>query len=170
MRKLWAILGSALFFLVAPVTVGFVIPWWIGGWDRGALFRENNLFDVESGVLIAVGLILLVDSFRRFATEGLGTPAPIAPTKHLVVTGQYRFVRNPMYLGVLMIVFGNALILRNWAVGAYGALVAFGFTAFVAGYEEPTLRRQFGDEYRQYCKNVPRFIPRLTPWQQSKPE
>jgi protein-S-isoprenylcysteine O-methyltransferase Ste14 len=164
MRKTAAILGSALFFLIAPVTVGFVAPWWIAGWDMGAFFRGSNLFDVESGVLIVVGLILLVESFWRFATEGRGTPAPIAPTTHLVITGFYRYVRNPMYLGVLAVIVGNALILRNWAVGAYGVFVALGFTAFVVGYEEPTLRRQFGAEYLEFCKNVPRWLPRLTPW------
>jgi protein-S-isoprenylcysteine O-methyltransferase Ste14 len=164
MRKPAAILGSALFFLIAPFTLGFVVPWAIADWDMGPLFRENILFPAAGVVLVLAGLVPLVESFARFATVGLGTPAPVAPPKHLVVTGFYRYVRNPMYLGVLMIILGNALILRNWAVGAYGVLVTLGFTAFVIGYEEPTLRRSFGAEYAEYCRNVPRWRPRLTPW------
>ena len=164
MRKTTGILGSALFFLIAPFTIGFVVPWWIAGWDIGTSTPEGNLFRVAGVVLVLMGMVPLVESFGRFALVGLGTPAPVAPPQHLVVTGFYRYVRNPMYLGVLMIILGNALILRNWAVGAYGVLVTLGFTAFVIGYEEPTLRRSFGAEYAEYCRNVPRWRPRLTPW------
>ena len=80
------------------------------------------------------------------------------------MTGFYRYVRNPMYVGMLLIILGNVLILGNVAVFAYAALIALGFAAFVLGYEEPTLRRQFGGEYAEFCRNVPRWIPRLTPW------
>ena len=168
MRKPTAILGSALFFLIAPVTVGFVVPWWIAGWQMGAPFGGNNLFPAAGVVLVLAGLAPLIESFARFATVGLGTPAPIAPTRHLVVTGFYRYVRNPMYVGVLAIILGNALILGNVAVFAYAALIAFGFAAFVMGYEEPALRRQFGADYAEFCRNVPRWIPRLTPWQKNR--
>ena len=164
MRKPTAILGSAVFFLIAPVTVGFVVPWWIAGWQIGIATPESNLFRVAGVVLVLLGLLPLVESFGRFALMGLGTPAPIAPPKHLVVTGFYRYVRNPMYVGVLVIIVGQALILESGAVFVYAALIALAFTAFVMGYEEPALRRQFGDEYREFCKNVPRWLPRLTPW------
>jgi protein-S-isoprenylcysteine O-methyltransferase Ste14 len=164
MRKTSAILGSALFFLIAPVTVGFVVPWWIASWQIGIATLESNLFRVEGVVLVLLGLVPLIESFGRFALVGLGTPAPVMPTKHLVVTGFYRYVRNPMYVGVLTIILGNALILGNVAVFAYAALIALGFVLFVMGYEEPTLHRQFGVEYQEFCRNVPRWIPRLTPW------
>ena len=164
MRKPAALLGSALFFLIAPVTIGFIVPWWIAGWQIGAAAPEDNLFRAAGAVLVILGLVPLVESFGRFALVGLGTPAPVAPTKHLVVTGFYRYVRNPMYVGVLAIILGNALILEDSAIFAYAALVALGFAAFVMGYEEPILRRQFGAEYHEFCKNVPRWIPRLTPW------
>jgi protein-S-isoprenylcysteine O-methyltransferase Ste14 len=170
MRKMAAILGSALFFLIAPVMVGFVVPWWIAGWQMGASTPESNLFRVAGVVLVLVGLVPLVESFGRFALVGLGTPAPVAPTQHLVVTGFYRYVRNPMYVGVLAIIVGQALILENGAVFAYAALIALGFAAFVMGYEEPALRRQFGDEYRAFCRNVPRWWPRLTPWTPARKE
>ena len=164
MRKSAAILGSALFFVIAPFTVGFIVPWWIAGWHMGPLLLGNNLFCAGGLLLVVAGLVPLVESFARFAIVGIGTPAPIAPTKHLVVTGFYRYVRNPMYVGVLAIILGNALILGNAAIFAYAALIALGFAAFVMGYEEPTLRRQFGAEYEQFCRNVPRWIPQLTPW------
>jgi protein-S-isoprenylcysteine O-methyltransferase Ste14 len=170
MRKTAAILGSVLFFLIAPVAVGFVVPWWIAGWQIGAPFLENNLFRAAGAVLVILGLVPLVESFARFALVGLGTPAPIAPTQHLIVTGFYRYVRNPMYLGVLAIILGNTLILGNGAIFAYAALIALGFAVFVMGYEEPTLRRQFGAEYEEFCRNVPRWIPRLTPWTSAKQE
>ena len=165
MRKTSAVLGSAVFFVVAPVMVGFVVPWWIAGWRAG-----NTLWAVGGAFLILVGLVPLIESFARFALVGLGTPAPVAPTKHLVVTGYYRYVRNPMYLGVLAIIVGNGLIIGNVAVFGYAALIALGFAAFVLGYEEPTLRGQFGAEYEEFCGNVPRWIPRLTPWTGARKE
>jgi len=158
-RKSSAALGSLLFFLIAPVTVGFVVPWWIAGWRVGTSFWAAG-----GAFLVLGGLVPLIESFVRFARVGLGTPAPIAPTEHLVVTGYYRYVRNPMYLGVLAIIVGNGLILGSLAVFGYAALVALGFALFVLGYEEPTLRRQFGAEYEEFRRNVPRWIPRLTPW------
>jgi len=164
MRKTGALLGSAVFFMIAPVTVGFVVPWWIAGWQMGIATPESNLFRIAGVVLVLLGLVPLVESFGRFALVGLGTPAPIAPTRHLVVTGFYRYVRNPMYVGVLAIILGNALVLQNGTVFAYAVLIALAFAAFVVGYEEPALRRRFGDAYQEFCKNVPRWWPRVTPW------
>ena len=164
MRKPAAILGSALFFLIAPFTVGFVVPWWVAGWHVHPPLYGEPLLQLGGIPLVLSGLGLLLPSFARFALDGLGTPAPIAPTQHLVVTGLYRNMRNPMYFGVYAIILGNALILGDQWIIHYATAVALGFIAFVLLYEEPTLRRQFGDEYREYCKNVPRFIPRLRPW------
>jgi protein-S-isoprenylcysteine O-methyltransferase Ste14 len=164
MQKMGALLGSALFFLIAPFTIGFIVPWWIAGWQIGIATPESNLFRIAGIALVLLGLGPLVESFGRFALVGLGTPAPVAPTKHLVVTGFYRYVRNPMYVGVLAIILGNALVLETGGIFAYAAVVALGFMLFVMGYEEPTLRRQFGAEYAEFCENVPRWWPRLTPW------
>lgn len=164
MHKTAAILGSALFFVIAPFTIGFVVPWWIAGWQVHAPLYGEPLLQLGGIPLVLSGLGLLLLSFGRFALDGLGTPAPIAPPKHLVVTGLYRYMRNPMYAGVYAIILGNALILADKRIIHYGTLVVLGFIAFVLFYEEPTLERQFGDEYRQYRKNVPRLIPRLRPW------
>ena len=110
------------------------------------------------------GVPLILDSFARFALQGLGTPAPILPPKHLVVTGLYRFVRNPMYVGVTATILGQAFLLGDPQVLEYGLFVWLCFHLFVMGYEEPTLRSTFGDEYRDFCANVPRWLPRLSPW------
>jgi protein-S-isoprenylcysteine O-methyltransferase Ste14 len=108
---------------------------------------------------------VLLESFARFALQGRGTPAPIAPTRHLVVTGSYTRVRNPIYLAVVSIILGQGLLLGSVALLAYGAILALGFHIFVLAYEEPTLRTTFGDEFEEYCARVPRWVPRLRPWQ-----
>jgi protein-S-isoprenylcysteine O-methyltransferase Ste14 len=102
--------------------------------------------------------------------RGRGTPAPIAPTEHLVVGGPFRWVRNPGYVAVVSLVVGQALVFGSGAVLAYAAVLAVGFHLFVVLYEEPTLRRQFGEEYEAYCREVPRWFPRRQPsrWQGAK--
>lgn len=116
------------------------------------------------------GICLLLDSFARFALRGLGTPAPVAPTRHLVATGLYRFVRNPMYLGVVAAIAGQGLLFGNARLFLYGASIWMAFHSFVLLYEEPTLRSRFGPEYEEFCAHVPRWIPRLRPWVAPKTE
>jgi len=113
--------------------------------------------------MIAAGLPVLLDSFARFAIQGLGTPAPIAPPERLIITGLYRYVRNPMYVAVSLLIYGQGFLFASTSLLQYGLFVWLGFFAFVLLYEEPTLRQKFGDEYRQYCARVPRWIPRLRP-------
>jgi protein-S-isoprenylcysteine O-methyltransferase Ste14 len=122
-------------------------------------------FRVLGGVLIAAGIPVLLDSFMRFALQGLGTPAPVFPTRHLVVTGLYRYVRNPMYAAVVSVIGGQGLLLGNLRILEYGALVWLAFHIFVIGYEEPTLKRSFGPEYDTFRAHVPRWIPRLSAWE-----
>jgi protein-S-isoprenylcysteine O-methyltransferase Ste14 len=114
--------------------------------------------------LILAGLPVLLDSFARFAIQGLGTPAPVFPTKHLVVTGWYRYVRNPMYVAVVSIIVGQALLFGNVHVLEYAAGAWLVTHLFVLAYEEPKMRATFGEQYQQFCANVPRWIPRVTPW------
>ena len=94
----------------------------------------------------------------------MGTPAPIAPTRNLVVTGLYRHVRNPIYVSVAAVILGQALLFGDWRLFLYGALVFVAFHIFVLAYEEPTVRESYGAEYETYRANVPRWLPRLTPW------
>ena len=156
-----AIAGSILFFLFVPGTFAGLIPWWFTRWDPG---YSNPALLVVGGVLAGAGLLALIASFARFALDGLGTPAPVAPPSTLVVTGLYRFVRNPMYVAVTLIIIGQALMFASAVLTAYGVLVWLAFQAFILTYEEPTLRVTFGDRYAAYCAAVPRWIPRLTPW------
>ena len=156
-----AIVGSILFLLFVPGTFAGLIPWWITHWDPG---YSNPALMVVGSLLVAAGLFALIASFARFALDGLGTPAPVAPPSTLVVTGLYRYVRNPMYVAVTLIIFGQALMFANAALIAYGVVVWLAFQAFILTYEEPTLRVAFGERYAAYCAAVPRWIPRLTPW------
>ncbi len=153
-----AILGSALFLALAPGFVAGVVPGLITGWEVGEHLPAP--WRVFGAVLGLLGIALLLHAFARFALEGLGTPAPVAPTERLVVGGVYRFVRNPMYLAVLAVIAGQALFFGSVAVAGYTALVALAFVVFVRLYEEPTLQATYGAEYEAYCAEVPRWLPR----------
>jgi len=164
MRKVLAIVGSAVFLVIAPGFVAGMVPWWISHWRVGVPFLGMPLFRLGGGVLITLGVVGLLDSFVRFALQGVGTPAPVVPTRHLVVTGLYRYVRNPKYVAVVSTILGQGLAFGNVTLMEYGGLVWLLFHAFVLIYEEPTLSESFGSEYKSFCAGVPRWIPRLTPW------
>jgi protein-S-isoprenylcysteine O-methyltransferase Ste14 len=159
-----ALLGSAVFFVVAPCTLAGLVPWWISGWQLQPPFLGLELSRGIGAVLILAGVPALVDAFARFALQGLGTPAPIAPTRILVVTGLYRYVRNPIYGAVVAIILGQAVLMGDWRLIVYGALLWICFHVFVVAYEEPTLEQTFGREYEAFRAAVPRWIPRMTPW------
>jgi protein-S-isoprenylcysteine O-methyltransferase Ste14 len=164
MQKTSAVLGSVLFFVVAPCLAAGLVPWWISRWQFRPPFLGLEVTRAIGVLLMMAGVPGVVDSFARFALQGLGTPAPVAPPQRLVVTGLYRYVRNPMYVSVVAIVLGQALLLGDWRLLVYGALFWLGCHIFVLVYEEPTLRRTFGAGYEAFCANVPRWVPRLTPW------
>ena len=161
MRLRRAAFGSALFFLAAPGMVVGLVPWWTTRWE---LLPAPVPVRVLGGLLLAVALPVLVSAFLRFVRDGLGTPAPVAPTERLVVTGAYRYVRNPMYVAVIAAIVGQALLLGQTVLLYYAALVALLVVSFVRLYEEPVLRRQFGEQYDAYRRAVPRWMPRLRPW------
>jgi protein-S-isoprenylcysteine O-methyltransferase Ste14 len=162
MNRIQAAIGSTLFFFLAPGTVAGVIPYFVTHWR----LPISSAWTFAGAALTLIALAMLIECFARFALKGLGTPAPIAPTQHLVVTGLYRFVRNPMYVAVLGLILGQALMFQSATLFAYGAAMWVAFHTFVFFYEEPTLHRSFGDAYEAYCKAVPRWLPRLTPWAQ----
>ena len=163
MRTFSAIAGSAAFFIVAPGVVAGLVPWLLT--DRWSLpwSRLPGLGPI-GGLLIVAAVAVLLHAFARFALEGLGTPAPVAPTEKLVIGGIYRHVRNPMYVAVLSIILGQALLFSSWTLAAYAAIAAAAMASFVRLYEEPTLARRYGSEYETYRRAVPGWLPRLTPW------
>ena len=165
-KPVFAVLGTAVFLLFAPGTLAGLVPCWISRWHTQAPFWGFTPFRVIGALLIAASIPVLLESFGRFALQGVGTPAPIFPTQHLVVKGFYRYVRNPMSIAVVSVIFGQALLLGNIRVLAYAIFVWLAFHLFVLIYEEPTLRKSFGVEYETFCAHVPRWIPRLSPWRE----
>jgi protein-S-isoprenylcysteine O-methyltransferase Ste14 len=161
---MWAVAGSVVFFFLAPGIVGFLAPWLIVQWKPEPVWPDAGWIRWAGLAIGALGTAELLECFARFAWQGEGTPAPVAPTKYLVVTGAYRHVRNPMYVAVVAIILGWTLWFGSLPLLLYAALVWLGFTAFVLIYEEPTLRATFGRQYETYCANVGRWIPRLSPW------
>ena len=164
MRRTPALLGSFLFLLIAPGCAAGLGPWLITHWVFHPPWFGFGAFRALGVVLMVVGSPIVLDSFVRFALHGFGTPAPIAPPTHLVITGLYRYVRNPMYVGVETVILGEALLFGSVALLIYGAVLFAGFYAFVLLYEEPKLRSSFGEEYVRFCRNVPRWIPRVHAW------
>ena len=156
-QRTTAVLGSVVFFVIAPCTLAGLVPWLITGWQLQAPFLALELTRGVGAAMIVAGVLGL-------ALQGLGTPAPIAPPRNLVVTGLYRYVRNPIFVAVVAIILGQALLMAEWRLIVYGAVLWLAFHVQVVVYEEPTLEQTFGSEYAAFCAAVPRWIPRITPW------
>jgi protein-S-isoprenylcysteine O-methyltransferase Ste14 len=157
-RAIGPILNTALFTIFVPGTVAIYIPSrLLGGFSR----PESGVLTWLGTVCIVLGAAVYFRCAWEFAVRGLGTPAPIAPTKFLVTTALHRYVRNPMYIGVASVILGAAAIFRALHLVEYAALMLLIAHLFVVFYEEPTLRRQFGGSYEKYRRSVPRWIPRI---------
>ena len=158
-ERVWAVLKTVIFTVVVPGTVTLWIPFrWL--MPRGA--RPVIWGAALAGIVpLVFGAALYFWCAWEFAWKGLGTPAPIDPPKILVARGPYRVIRNPMYVGVLSVVAGEALLFWSRALAGYAAFVALMFHLFVVVMEEPMLRAKFGASYEEYCRTVPRWIPRL---------
>jgi protein-S-isoprenylcysteine O-methyltransferase Ste14 len=150
--------------VVVPGVVAGLIPWALTGWAAGEGAEPLVVVRVVGGVLVAAGIAVLLEAFARFVAEGRGTPAPVAPTEHLVVGGSYRYVRNPMYLAVGATILGQALLLARPILVVYGVAFGFAVVSFVRLVEEPTLTRRYGARYDEYRRAVPGWWPRRTPW------
>jgi protein-S-isoprenylcysteine O-methyltransferase Ste14 len=160
--------GSVVFLAVAPGVVAGVMPFWLtDGWHSTGPALG---WKVLGGALIAAGVAVLLHAFARFVIEGIGTPAPMAPTRRLVVGGLYRYLRNPMYVAVAATIVGEAALLGRPALLLYAALFMAAVAAFVYAYEQPVLAEQFGADYERYRRNVPAWRPRLRPWRPSASE
>jgi protein-S-isoprenylcysteine O-methyltransferase Ste14 len=157
-KSVGPILKTLLFTIVVPGTVAVYIPrLLLGGFSKPQPAFAYWL----GGAMIIVGALIYFRCAWEFSVRGLGTPAPIAPTKYLVTTALHRYVRNPMYLGVALAIAGQGVLYRNLHVVEYAGIMLLTAHVFVVFYEEPTLRRQFGDSYEAYRKTVPRWIPKF---------
>ena len=161
MNRAGAWLGTTVFLFVAPGVVAGLVPWWLTGWVAGP---TNLALVVVGWLLVVTGAAALLASFVRFAVEGRGTPAPVAPTDVLVVGGLYRYVRNPMYLAVVAVILGQAMVLARPVLLVYATVVLAATAAFVKVYEEPTLAERYGTQYDAYRAAVRGWWPRRHPW------
>jgi protein-S-isoprenylcysteine O-methyltransferase Ste14 len=155
-RAPWPALGTLVFSILVPGFVAIWLPIRLGGHGQ----PPATIARAAGWLVLAAGVALYLLCASRFVRAG-GTPAPIAPTRDLVSRGVYRYIRNPMYVSVLLAIFGQALAYGSRTVAIYGLCAWCFFFLFVLLYEEPALERQFGEPYREYCEQVPRWIPRL---------
>jgi len=152
---------TLIFTVLVPGTLAVVLPYRLGSslTARGSLALGS--FRYFGFLLIAAGALIYLWCAWDFAFAGKGTPAPIDPPKELVVRGLYRHVRNPMYIGVLSLVLGQAVYFETLTLFFYAGVVFLLVNAFVFFYEEPALSRKFGEAYRRYCETTPRWLPAL---------
>lgn len=150
---------NLLFTILQPGLVAGLIPFWITG------FRINNMFDEVwqlhhciGTIAFLIGFVIMLWCIISFAVQGRGTLSPVDPTKRLVVAGLYKFSRNPMYVGVILILIGEAIFFQSVELWIYSLFVFITFNIFTILVEEPRLRKDFGEEYNLYCQKVRRWI------------
>jgi protein-S-isoprenylcysteine O-methyltransferase Ste14 len=167
------LLRHILSVLLLPATVAVVIPIWVARrYDVRVKWPDTpgELALVIAGVVALVpGLLLFGASLRQFFSAGRGTLAPWDPPRNLVIRGPYRYVRNPMISGVILILLGEALIMRSARHAAWGAMFLAINAVYIPVLEEPFLERRFGSDYLRYASHVGRLIPRLRPWRGEDP-
>ena len=161
-------LRHLLSIAILPFTVAVAVPLWIArrygvepALGSGVLAWGLQLLGLG---LLALGLVFFTASLRRFAADGRGTLAPWDPPRALVVRGPYRYVRNPMISGVVLVLFGESLALLSFPHAAWAAFFLALNLVYIPLIEEPQLEERFGAAYVEYCRNVPRVLPRLRPW------
>ncbi len=162
----WRLLRT---ILILPGTALVLVPglvlWAVGAGGGAIAPASPGQAAFWLGLVAALaGLALAVWTVRLFLVEGRGTPAPWDPPRKLVVRGPYRYLRNPMISGVLSMLAAEALMLRSWPLAAWMAVFFAANAVYFPLFEEKGLERRFGDDYRRYMANVPRWVPRLTPW------
>ena len=165
---MFTLLRHLLAIAILPFTVVVLVPFWIAAGFGVELTLGRSvgsvLLQVVGFALLSLGLLLFVASLRRFATDGKGTLAPWDPPSKFVVRGPYQFVRNPMISGVILLLFGEALVLLSRSHGIWAVCFLLLNLIYIPIVEEPQLERRFGNSYREYCRHVRRFIPRFRPW------
>jgi len=157
-HTLGPILKTILFTLMVPGTVAILVPRWLLG---GFPTPQNRPLTWLGAAVFVVAATIYFRCAWEFAVRGLGTPAPIAPTKYLVTTALHRYIRNPMYVGVALAILGEAALCHSLHLAEYAACMLATAHLFVVFYEEPTLHRQFGESYDEYRRSVPRWITKF---------
>ncbi len=153
------LLRNFLFTILQPGVVTVLIPFLILYYSRTELLPERwTALNVAGAVVMVAGTCILLNCVLRFATEGKGTISPIDPTKKLVIRGLYKYSRNPMYVGVMFIMIGEAVFIWSLALAIYAAIVFAAFNLFIVLHEEPRCRREFGSEYEDYYRRVRRWL------------
>lgn len=150
---------NLFFTILQPGIVAVLVPYWILG------FRIQGYFDLSFSLakwlaiaIFIAGVTILLICIAGFAIKGKGTLSPADPTKKLVVSGLYKYSRNPMYAGVIMMLIGEAIFFQSATLWIYAGLIFAAFFLFVRFFEEPRLQKDFGDDYKNYCKSVRRWI------------
>lgn len=154
-------LKTLIFTVFVPGTVTMLVPYWLLSSRFDLTIDRLGGFRILGLVPILLGALMYLWSAWEFTFAGKGTPAPIDPPKELVARGLYRFVRNPIYIGVSLVIIGESLLFESTKLFVYALLLLLVFHLFVVYYEEPTLRSKFGESYEQYSKTVPRWMPRV---------
>ena len=150
-------LRNLFFTILQPGLVAGLIPVWILGRKANNLFiKPWQLYQFSGFLVFVTGFLIMLICIISFAVEGRGTLSPVDPTKKLVATGLYKFSRNPMYIGVIMILTGEAIFFQSVSLWIYLLAVNIGFNVFILLHEEPRLQRDFGEEYKKYCQKVRR--------------
>lgn len=153
------VLRNLFFTILQPGVVGGLIPYLLVRGDQTVLFSGWWTIWQYAGALITVsGFFIILVCIVRFATEGKGTLSPLDPTKKLVAGGLYKYSRNPMYVGMILLLTGETLIFQSFVLAGYTILVFIAFNLFIMLHEEPRLRRDFGNEYGEYCQKVRRWL------------
>ena len=148
----------------------WLVPSWIG-LDPSLEFPSTTPLRWLGVIPLAIGAIIAVFCFVHFVARGRGTPAPFDAPRRLVITGPYRYVRNPMYVGTGLFIAGCAILFWEFSTALlwYAIAIALAVNVFILAYEEPTLLSKFDADYREYCRNVRRWLPRMRPWEPESP-
>ena len=150
---------NILFTILYPGIVAGLIPFWIIGDKANDVFNKLAKLHQFAGLFSFItGFIIMTWCIASFAVKGRGTLSPVDPTKKLVVSGLYRFSRNPMYIGVMLILTGETLFFASYSLCVYSLIVFAGFNIFIIFNEERRLKKDFGNDYDNYCKKVRRWI------------
>jgi len=150
---------NLFFTILQPGMVAGLIPFWLIGEKLNTTYIQPFTFYQCLGMLIfTVGVVLTLICILHFAVHGRGTLSPAEPTKKMVIAGPYRFSRNPMYMGVMMMLIGESIFFLSLVLSAYSLFIFLAFHLFITYFEEPRLRKDFGDDYAEYLKKVRRWL------------